>query len=229
MTIHRIGPLSCPGWCEHLRRMLPRLYIPLKAVLVCGVMLAGQRTAAQEVVIDEIHALLDTLETATWVQTSWERLGDREERTAARCTWAGQDNMRLDVFDGRGAGATAILSNGRVYGFKRGLLSIFKRSYEPAHPRVRSLRGNTMQANGFLDDLEEVVTSGESIRVEKQGPETVVLRYRDSDGLKSTLHIRRDPIRVYIHERSDDDGIVERYTYSEVRYNPKIDLELLKP
>ncbi|MDX1740167.1 MAG: hypothetical protein R3178_02700, partial [Rhodothermales bacterium] len=124
---------------------------------------------------------------------------------------------------------TAILFEGRVHGFKRGFLSFLKRSYEPMHSRVRSLRGNTMRSNGFMDDLADVATTKDAISMENIGSDTVVIRYRDADGLKSTLHVRRSPIRVYIHERSDDDGIVERYTYSEVRYNVDIDKQLLKP
>jgi hypothetical protein len=137
--------------------------------------------------------------------------------------------MRLDVFGGRGAGATAILHQGRVYGFKRGLLSFIKRSYEPDHPRVRSLRGNSMTRNGFMDDLNEVVDQWDQVTVETRSPETVIIRYRDGEGLQSTVHLRRNPIRVLIHERSDRDGLAERYTYSEVRYNPPIEPASLKP
>lgn len=204
-------------------------HVQLPVVLIAYLSAGGQSVRGQSDVLHEMRALVDTVQVATWVQTSWERRDDKEERTAARCIWAGQDNMRLDVFEGRGTGATAILYGGRVHGFKRGLLSFIKRSFDPRHTRVLSLRGNSMTANGFMDDLAEVLTQPDRVTFDNHGPNTVILRYTDSQGLHSTLHVRRDPIRVLIHERSDRDGLVERYTYSDVLYNPEIDPELLKP
>lgn len=201
----------------------------LSRVILLTMVLFASEASGQEDLLSDIEALLDTVRTAEWVQTSWERLGDREESTAARCIWAGQDNMRLDVFAGRGSGATAILYENRVYGFRRGLFSFLKRSYEPGHSRVRSLRGNSLLQNGFMDDLEQVLASEKPVEIDVRSLDSVTIRYEDSDGLQTTLQIRRDPIRVLIHERSDRDGLVERYTYSDVRYNPLVDGSLLEP
>ncbi len=185
--------------------------------------------AQQDGLVTEIRALVDTVRTASWVQTSWERSGQQEVHTSGRCLWAGQDNMRLDVFDGKGEGATAILFGGRVYGFKRGLLSFIKRSFEPSHPRVRSLRGNQMSRNGFLDDLRFVLEVWDTVILEQLTSERTAVSYVDADHLNSTLHVIRHPLRVVLHERAEEQQVVERYHYSEIDYNVTIDPELLLP
>jgi hypothetical protein len=209
-------------------RVVDRVFLGLAMV---GLLAATPRfvRGQQDDLVTEIDALVDTVETASWVQTSWERSGRREEYTSARCLWAGQDNMRLDVFDGKGEGATAILFDGRVYGFKRGVLSFIKRSFEPSHPRVRSLRGNRMSQNGFLDDLRFVLEVWDTVTLEQLTPERTAIMYVDADTLSSTLHLIRHPLRVILHERADERQVVERYHYSEIDYNLTIDPELLLP
>lgn len=209
---------------EVLDRLFQRVVV---VSLLAGT--SGFVQAQQDDLATEIRALVDTVETASWVQTSWERSGRQEEHTSARCLWAGQDNMRLDVFDGKGKGATAILIDGRVYGYKRGLLSFIKRSFELSHPRVRSLRGNQMSQNGFLDDLGFVLDVWDTVILEQLTPERTAISYVDADSLNSTLHVLRNPLRVILHERAEEQQVVERYHYSEIDYNLTIDPELLLP
>lgn len=201
----------------------------LGAILILALLVHGNARAQSDALYQEIRALVDTVETASWTQTSWEQLGERQEYTAARCLWAGQHSMRLDVFEGRGSGATAILFEGRVYGFKRGLLSFIKRSFEPAEPRVVSLRGNPITTNGFMDDLDYVLKVWETVSVVTGAEGAPTLRYVDEGGLSSTLELARDPVRVTRHRRLSGTELIELYTYSDVRYNPPLDGRLLSP
>ncbi len=176
-----------------------------------------------------ISVLLATTKTAAWHQESWEMLGEEEQWTSAQCWWSAPDTIRLDVHDGRGKGATAILLGNRVYGFRRGLLSFITRDFELRHPKVLSLRRNDMSENGFLDDLEYAILIWDRVFISSGSQGEIILRFRDGKGLTSRLYVRRDPLRVAVHERIDGDTIVERYRYRDVVYNIAIDEKLFRP
>ncbi len=175
-----------------------------------------------------IEALVDTVTTATWIQTSREVLGRDEEFVEARCEWAGQEQMRLDVTDGRGSGAAAILFSGRVYGFRRGLLSFIKRSFEPDDPAVLSLRGNSMTENGFIDDLRDAVEMWNEATIDSMSTGYLVT-FEDGAGRLNRLEVAGSPLHVRRHERLERGHVVERYTYREVIYNTDVDMSRLRP
>jgi hypothetical protein len=188
----------------------------------------GMKNAADEdPLLTRIKHLVESTRTATWTQTTWETDGEKEESTAAHCMWAGQDRQRLDVFDGRGKGATAILFEGRVHGFKRGLLSFIKKSFDPDHERVVSLRGNSMLANGFIDDLQWLSDHWGTVFVARDSVGTVLTV--EEAAVTRRFHLGEDPLRVILEEAFEGDRLVERYTYEDVSYNPDLDWNRMKP
>jgi len=205
------------------------IYVHL-ALFAAGNFLAGSAGAqpASPALRQEIVQLLDRVDLATWTQTSWERLGDEEHYTAAHCLWASPDDLRLDVFDGRGTGSSAILYQGRVYGFRSGLLRFFKRSYDVRHQRVLSLRGHDMRDIGFLVQFERILDRWNAVSMSKvdRGP---VLTFTDDAGLRNELWLNAEPLYAYRHDVYEDDVLVERYTYASVVYNPEVDRKRLVP
>jgi len=131
------------------------------------------------------------------------------------------------VFDGRGAGATAILYSGRVHGFKRGFLSFIKKTFEPTHERVVSLRGNPMTENGFVDDLAWMTDHWGRVSVTRDSTQSA-LSYADGEVTRRFV-LRDNPLRVVLQETYDGERLVERYTYADVSYNPVLDLDELRP
>ena len=187
----------------------------------------GPSQIREDSLLSRIQELVLDTRTASWTQTTWETDGEDEEWTAARCLWVGQDNQRLDVYEGRGAGATAILYDGRVHGFKRGFLSFIKKTFDPEHARVVSLRGNSMTANGFLDDLEWMSDHWELVSVSRDSTRTIV-SYEEA-GVKRRYVLLEDPIRVAQQETYEADRLVERYTYSDVSYNIPVKHNDMRP
>jgi hypothetical protein len=177
--------------------------------------------------------LVDSVTAATWVQETWERLGEKEELTRARCHWNG-DRLRLDVEAGRGKGSTAILYQGKVYGFKRGLLSFVKLKYEPRDRAVLSLRGNDLRGNGYLDDVRFALEHWDNVEI-APSERGLVLAYRDAAGLRQRLQLAGDgldgpePLHVAEQETFEGEELVARATYEDVVYNPEFDEKLLVP
>lgn len=183
-----------------------------------------RRTSLHNAIAD----VAEGVKRATWTQTSFQRLGEREEYTAATCFWAGPDSVRLDVYAGRGKGAVAVLRGKQVTGFRRGLLRFAKRTYDVRHPRVLSLRGRDMRDNGYFDELQFVFRNWPRVEV-TFSRDAVLLVYADEQGLTNRLYLRGTPPVVFRHEIFADDLLVEVYTYGDVVYDATFDSSLLEP
>lgn len=190
--------------------------------------LAHGQVVPSDALRQQIEAVVTDVKTATWMQTSWQQLGDREEYTEARCMWNGPDHIRLDVKKGRGKGATAILKEDTVHGFKRGLLSFAKLKFDVGDPDVLSLRGHDMRSSGFLDDLARLLAHWDTVTLTatQEGP---VLAYTDKQGLNHQLWLHPEPLYPYQHEVYDGDRLVERYTYTSVVYHSPLDEKYMSP
>ncbi len=203
----------------------------LPLLLLLGIAIDPPALPAEPADAAELHAeigrVVAGVTRASWVQTSWQRLGEREEYTAARCLWAGQDHLRLDVFEGRGKGSVAVLDGDQVTGYRRGLFSFAKLSYPVRHPRVLSLRGRDMRDNGFLDDFRQLLRRWEQVRVAREGAHTV-LSMIDDAGLDQRFYVRGSPPVVDRHEVRERGELVEVYTYAEGEYGAEFDLERLR-
>ncbi len=182
----------------------------------------GNEDPAAAALRAEIAAVVEGTTRASWTQTSWQRLGSREEFTAARCRWAGQDRIRLDVYDGRGKGAVAVLDGEEVTGYRRGLLSFARLRYPVRHPRVLSLRGHDMRTNGFLDEYRWLLDRWSRLHLSRDGARTV-LRWIDDAGLDQRLVVSGSPPVVTRHEVRERGELVEVYTYAEVDYAADFD------
>ncbi len=217
-----------------MRSSIP-YWVFLAALLQGSIALASlaDSTAEESAVPPEkirlaIGSLVETSRSATWFQRTWERKGEEEERTESDAFWAGQERIRLDIHEGRGAGSTAVLRGKKVTGFKRGFLSFAKMSFDVDAERVLSLRGHSMAKAGFFDDCSYVLGHWDKIEIDVDA-EGVVLRYRDDDGNRTDLWL--DP-KCFVPRRMEvraNDVVVARTTYDRVVLNPSLDDDLFDP
>ncbi|MAE69318.1 MAG: hypothetical protein CME06_02490 [Gemmatimonadetes bacterium] len=203
----------------------------LLGVSIAVVLPAGSTAEESTESNKRIRLALDDLvaksRSATWFQRTWERKGDEEERTESDAYWAGQDRIRLDIHEGRGAGSTAILRGNKVTGFKRGWLSFAKMSFDVDAERVLSLRGHSMAKAGFFDDCSYVLEHWDEIE-SKTDSAGVVLRYRNAAGNRTDLWLDLDnfvPMRMEVRV---NETVVARTAYERVVLNPLLDDDLFE-
>lgn len=205
----------------------------LLSSLVVFLLLAAP-VAAEEAVIDRmalkgrIEALLRDTKTASWYQDVWSTNGKEVETTAADCFWQGQELQRLNVKKGRGAGATAMLKGGKVVGFKPGMFSFVKLTFDPRDKDVLGIRGGDMRSNGFMDDLSLIVKQWDAVTAIPQGP-NVVLAYQNLEGLDTKLTLDTVSLKVSLIEASENGKVVERFKFTDVIYNPTFDAKTFNP
>lgn len=175
-----------------------------------------------------INKLFDTTHGATFKLTSYQKLAEDDEFTAGRVTWLSQQSLRIDVDEGRGKGATAVLKDDRVIAWRRGWLSLFKFRFKLRNKRVMSMRGRDLSNTGFFDDLRFVLDHWDAARV-REASAGYIIEYQNDQQLATRMWLAVNPLHVYRHEVEDAGITVERYTYEEIRLNPPIDRKLLDP
>lgn len=177
---------------------------------------------------DALERLFATTHGATFKLTSYQKLAEDDEFTAGRVTWLSQHSLRIDVDEGRGKGATAVLKDDRVIAWRRGWLSWFKFKFKLRNKRVMSMRGRDLSDTGFFDDLRFVLDHWDAARVREESA-GFIIEYQNDQQLPTRMWLAVNPLHVYRHEVEDAGITVERYTYKEVRFNPPIDPKLLDP
>jgi outer membrane lipoprotein-sorting protein len=175
-----------------------------------------------------LEKMLQETKTLTWDQKIWLSKGDDEERNSAQCFYQAPDQFRLNVSEGRGAGATVVYKNGMLKAFKRGLLSFAKLTYKPRDKAVLSLRGGDITQTGFLDDLANVLRQWDTVEF-KATPAEWTLNYKDTQGLPAQMKFRTGELYPYRIEVSEAGKIVETHNFSNVIYNPVIDPAVFNP
>ena len=187
-----------------------------------------QTVASKAQLYTALEQMMSSTQTATFKLTSYQKMGEHEEFTAGRVTWAGQDSLRIDVDQGRGKGSTAVLRNGGVIAWQRGWLRFVKLNFKLRNKRVVSVRGRDLSDTGFFDDLRFVLDHWDCARV---SPDEAgfVIEYQNDQRLPTRLWLSGEPLQVSRHEVHDAGVMVGRYTYQELLLNPKIDLGLLDP
>ena len=175
-----------------------------------------------------LQDLLANTRAATFDLTSYQKMGEDEEFTVGRVTWAGHDRLRIDVDEGRGKGATAVLKEDRVIAWRRGWLSFIKFKFKLRNKRVMSMRGRDLSNTGYFDDLRFVLDHWDMVQVsfDETG---YIIEYNNEQQLPTRLWLAFEPLHVYRHEVRDSGIEVERYTYENVLLNPSIDPGLLDP
>lgn len=205
-----------------------RLFLTALLLAAFALPAAADEGADRAALKARIEALLRDTKTATWFQDVWSTNGKDEETTAAECFWQGQDKMRLNVKKGRGAGATALLKDNKIIGFKPGLFSFVKLTYDVRDKEVLGLRGGDMRSNGFMDDLAAVVAQWETVGLTAKGANTVIA-YKNGEGLATELTLDTATLRVSLIEAREQGKVVERFQFRDVVYNPVIEAKVFNP
>lgn len=181
---------------------------------------------------DSLHgrlsAMLAGLRTATWRQSIWQWKGSDEEYVKSDCYWEAPDHVRVEVLEGRGKNSIAIYRDGKVTGYKKGLLSFAKLTFDPRDAQVKALRGQDIRGNGFFDELRLAVQQWRSGQVVLDGPHAIV-PFTNSEGLPAKLWIRTDSLFVERIEAWENGKLAERQIYEQIRLNPPLDSSLFVP
>ena len=81
--------------------------------------------AADAADFDRVKAGLQKIQSdtkkLTYQQKTWEKKGKEESSFRAECFWMGQTTIRMDIVEGNGKGGVAVLKNGKVTGFLKGI------------------------------------------------------------------------------------------------------------
>jgi outer membrane lipoprotein-sorting protein len=177
---------------------------------------------------DRIQATLDSTKSLTWYQDIWATNGKKDDNTSADCFWVAPDKVRLNVKKGRGAGATALYANGKVTGFKPGMFSFVKLSYDVRDPEVMGVRGSDIRSNGFLDDWGLILSQWAAVKIARAG-EKLVLQYKSAEGLPAKMWVAESSLQPSKIETEENGKVVERFEYKNVVYNAAIDPKLFNP
>ena len=167
-----------------------------------------------------LEAHLAPVRTAIFEQRTWEKQGKKEEITVGTVWWAGTDRIRIDVREGRGGNATAILLGETIHGFKRAL-SFIKLKYDVREDTVLSIRGHDMRETGPIDDLRYALANWDRVHAMKHGDDAM-LHYKDAFGLDAEIRLRLSDLLPHTHTVREKGVLVEKYEYSEMRWNAEI-------
>lgn len=174
-----------------------------------------------------VHLLRET-RSASWIQTTWERKGDEEQLVRSRCLWRADGILRVDVEEGKGAGAKILRRGDEVVIRPPGLFGMFKLHRPVDDDMLRSLRGRDMRQAGFFADLERVVREWGQVDVSFDG-EDAELRYSNADHLSARMVVRLVPLAPVVIEARDEGELVERTIFSDVRFGVPVNPDALEP
>ncbi len=218
---------------QNYSRFSPRfLAAPLLALLLAAL---GQPAVAEEapaapreLVRKALRQRLDGLKTAKWKHDIWATNGEDEQHTIGEAYWRDDGRIRIDIVGGDNKGGTAILVGDKVVGWKRGMLSFAKLSFEYTNKRVLSVRGQTMKMSGFLDDFRAILEQDDAV-VTAASKDEFVVDYRGDQGFPTRMWLRLSELYPYRIEVREGDKVVEKHVYSDVEYNPSLDADLFEP
>lgn len=208
------------------------LFLPVASLAADAAAKADPATAAAATVTDFAESFRKRLaehvakvKTATFDQRTWEKNGKKEEITVGKVWWAGTNKIRIDVYEGRGGNATAVLEGETIRGFKRAL-SFVKLKYHVRDDTTLSIRGHDMRETGPVDDLRYVLENWARVTVREEAGDAV-LSYKDAFGTDAELRVRLSDLLPHVHTVRQNGELVEKYEYSNMVWNPVLPDDLL--
>lgn len=188
--------------------------------------IAPHTFAADPASFDTLKAGLQKMSSETkklsYSQKTWEKKGKEEASFRADCYWMGQTTIRMDIVEGNGKGGVAVLKNGKVTGFLKGILSFAKMTYDPTDKAVLGLRGAGMPAAGFMDDVKIVLSQWDNGKV-NFGDDKAVIDYVGPDKLPMKMWVKADGSVVVKTETYENGSMVMRSEYGRVNYAATFD------
>lgn len=176
--------------------------------------------------LERLKAGLQKIQSETkklsYSQKTWEKKDKEESSFKAECYWMGQTTIRMDIVEGSGKGGVAVLKNGKVTGFLKGILSFAKMTYDPKDKAVLGLRGAGMPDAGFMDDLKIVLSKWDNGKVTFSG-EQAVIDYTGPDKLPMKMWVKNDGSMVVKTETYENGATVMRSEYSRVNFAATFD------
>ncbi len=176
--------------------------------------------------LERLKAGLQKIQSETkklsYSQKTWEKKDKEESSFKAECYWMGQTTIRMDIVEGSGKGGVAVLKNGKVTGFLKGILSFAKMTYDPKDKAVLGLRGAGMPDAGFMDDLKIVLSKWDNGKVTFSG-EQAVIDYTGPDKLPMKMWVKNDGSMVVKTETYENGAMVMRSEYSRVNFAATFD------
>lgn len=169
-----------------------------------------------------LHKIQSETKKLTYQQKTWEKKGKEESTFRAECFWMGQTTIRMDIVEGSGKGGVAILKNGKVTGFLKGILSFAKMTYDPTDKAVVGLRGGSMPQAGFMDDIKMVLSGWDNGKV-TFNDDKAVITYTGPDKLPMKMYVKHDGSLVIKTETFENGAMVMRSEYSHVNFAATFD------
>lgn len=202
------------------------------ALLMMGVGAGASGTPRPEEPAEHLRQrlarLLRQTRSVSWVQTNWERKGDREQSVRSKCLWTAGGVLRMEVEEGRGAGTRLVKRGDRVTIRPPGLFSALTLHKDVGDSLLKSLRGNDLRRAGFLPELEHVLAHWSQVELERVGTE-IRLRYPNAQRLPAQLSLELESLAPSAIEASEGGVVVERTTFDQVRFGVAVDPENLAP
>lgn len=203
------------------------------AALGLGLAVTGQCALSSTVAwgadaadVDRVKTGLQKIQSETkklsYQQKTWEKKGTEESAFRAECYWMGQTTIRMDIVEGSGKGGVAVLKNGKVTGFLKGILSFAKMTYDPKDKAVLGLRGAGMPDAGFMDDVKIVLSKWDNGKVTFSG-DSAVIDYTGPDKLPMKMWVKNDGSQVLKTETYENGAMVMRSEYSKVNFAASFD------
>lgn len=170
------------------------------------------RIVDRDLAKSRISQLVAETKTAMWKAKIMEMQDDEVERTSIVVAWAGPELQRIKVKTGRGAGKTLLVRGDMV---SSGWIKVRHTS-----SMVRTLRGNSLKLNGYLDDLAHLLTDWESVTLTEEGDDWIV-EFIASNGVDTRLWLNSTSLKASKLEAREEGALVGVYEYDQVVYNPK--------
>jgi hypothetical protein len=188
--------------------------------------LAPSALGADAADYDKLKAGLQKIQSETkkltYAQKTWEKKGKEESSFRADCWWMGQTTIRMDIVEGNGKGGVAVLKNGKVTGFLKGILSFAKMTYDANDKTVLGLRGNGMPQAGFMDDVKIILSNWDNGRVTFSDGKAII-DYMGPDKFPMKMWVQADGSMVIKTETYEKGAMVMRSEYSRVNFAAAFD------
>lgn len=171
------------------------------------------RIVDRDLAKSRISQLVNETKTAMWKAKIMETLGDDVEHSSIVTAWAGPDLQRIKVKSGRGAGKTLLVRGDMV---SSGWLK-----FRHTNSMVKTVRGNSLKLNGYLDDLAHMLTDWDSVTLTDEAGNWII-EFVATNGVDSKLWLDSTTLKASKLEARENGALVGIYEYQSVIYNPKL-------
>jgi outer membrane lipoprotein-sorting protein len=209
---------------------MPR-FITRSALLLAAALLTmpPQALAAEQADLQRrLRQLVDTVETATWSHDIWMTNGSKEQHTQANVWWSAGQRVRVDVVGGDDKGGTAVMEGTKVTGFRRGMLSFAKLSFDVNDKMVCSVRGQSMQKTGFFHHIRHILAHWDDVRLSLDNGDAI-FDFTNDEGHPTRLWLRVADLHVHRIEVREAGKLVEKHAYSKIRYAANLPEDIFNP